>query len=226
MPTFPYAQPIGALERIISKLRSSFPERVDSDVLKKLSIAPNNESYIINTIRFLGIIDKDGARTESAQDLFVRGDDDFRDGFAAMIREAYASLFDLHADEAWNLSKPSLMTFFRTSDKSSELVGNRQAETFMRLAELAGKRAPTSSSNGDVAKVKGSGTSKKRPKRQTIDIESGNSGKNQSTVNHPNVGVAGVSLAVRIEVNLPAGADQETYDKIFQSIRANLIDRG
>jgi hypothetical protein len=31
-------------------------------------------------------------------------------------------------------------------------------------------------------------------------------------------------LTVRVEVNLPADADQETYDKIFQSIRKNLID--
>ena len=31
-------------------------------------------------------------------------------------------------------------------------------------------------------------------------------------------------LTVRIEVNLPAQADQETYDKIFSSIRKNLID--
>jgi len=31
-------------------------------------------------------------------------------------------------------------------------------------------------------------------------------------------------LTVRIEVNLPADGDQETYDNIFRSIRKNLID--
>lgn len=34
----------------------------------------------------------------------------------------------------------------------------------------------------------------------------------------------GVALTVRIEVNLPAQADQETYDRIFKSIRANLLN--
>jgi hypothetical protein len=33
-----------------------------------------------------------------------------------------------------------------------------------------------------------------------------------------------VGLTVRIEVNLPASGDQETYDRIFKSIRTNLID--
>ncbi len=31
-------------------------------------------------------------------------------------------------------------------------------------------------------------------------------------------------LTVRIEINLPADADQETYDKIFRSIKENLIN--
>ena len=36
--------------------------------------------------------------------------------------------------------------------------------------------------------------------------------------------IASFGLTVRVEVNLPADADQETYDKIFQSIRKNLIN--
>jgi hypothetical protein len=30
-------------------------------------------------------------------------------------------------------------------------------------------------------------------------------------------------LTVRIEVNLPPGGDQDTYDKIFRSMRENLL---
>ena len=33
-----------------------------------------------------------------------------------------------------------------------------------------------------------------------------------------------VGLTVRIEINLPAVADQETYDRIFKSIRENLLN--
>jgi hypothetical protein len=33
-----------------------------------------------------------------------------------------------------------------------------------------------------------------------------------------------VGLTVRIEINLPATGDQDTYDKIFKSIRENLLN--
>jgi hypothetical protein len=33
-----------------------------------------------------------------------------------------------------------------------------------------------------------------------------------------------VGLTVRIEINLPAGGDKETYDTIFKSIRENLLN--
>lgn len=33
-----------------------------------------------------------------------------------------------------------------------------------------------------------------------------------------------VGLTVRVEINLPAGGNKETYDAIFKSIRENLID--
>jgi len=33
-----------------------------------------------------------------------------------------------------------------------------------------------------------------------------------------------MALTVRIEINLPAEGSQETYDNIFKSIKANLID--
>lgn len=33
-----------------------------------------------------------------------------------------------------------------------------------------------------------------------------------------------MALTVRIEINLPENGSQETYDNIFKSIRANLID--
>ena len=50
----------------------------------------------------------------------------------------------------------------------------------------------------------------------------------QQTV-HTNAGTAGtgkrdLGLTVRIEINLPATGDQETYDKIFKSIRENLLN--
>jgi hypothetical protein len=218
---------MGALDKIISKLRSSFPEKVDAAVLRKLAIAPNNESYIINTIRFLGVVDKESARTQSAHDLFVLGDDDFKTGFATMIKDAYKSLFDLHQDDAWALEKPKLVSFFRTEDKSTELVGNRQADTFIRLAELAGKRQSGVTTNGNAPK-RDAVKRDSKPAAKAKTEKAGRAGSQNVEVEIPKAGDgdgAAVSLAVKIEVNLPATADQGVYDAIFKSIRANLINR-
>ncbi len=227
MPTFPYAQPMGAVDQIISRLRSSFPEKVDSAVLKRLAIARSNETYIINTIRFLGVIDKEGNRTSSAHDLFVLGDEDFRAGFATMIKSAYKSLFDLYGDEAWDLVKPKLIAFFRQEDKSTDLVGGRQADTFIKLAVVAGKRASTTNGTSDTPKRE----APKRAKRTTSKPKAENRAEvaplptAEPLSNKEGDGIAAVSLAVKIEVNLPATADQSVYDAIFKSIRANLLDR-
>jgi hypothetical protein len=43
--------------KTIEQLRRSFPKTVNAETLKKLGIAPQNESYIINVLRFIGVID-------------------------------------------------------------------------------------------------------------------------------------------------------------------------
>jgi len=54
-------------------------------------------------------------------------------------------------------------------------------------------------------------TSSDKPKGPIIEVTGGN-------------GRRDMALTVRIEINLPAGGSKETYDNIFKSIRANLID--
>ena len=52
----PYIPSKGILVQLINQLRDSFPAKVDASVLKKLGIGSNNESVLVSTIRFLGLI--------------------------------------------------------------------------------------------------------------------------------------------------------------------------
>jgi hypothetical protein len=219
MPSYPYAQPISGLEQIITHLRKSYSKELNASVLKSLEIAPNNESYIVNTLRTLGLFDQEGKAVETAREIFVKSGDEFTDGFAEMIKAAYSGLFELHADEAWSLPKAKLVSFFRTADKSSELVGNRQADTFIKLAEIAQKREATLVSRPV--------TIKQPKKSENSKGKSTGRIRSQSASIHPQaqLGESAVALTVRIEINLPAGGDQSTYDTIFKSIRQQLIDR-
>lgn len=132
----------GGISAAINQLLKSFPKTVDSETLKKLSIAPKNESYIINILRFIGAIDLNGSRTEEAASTFTKSNDEFKQAFEEMIKPAYAGLFELYGDTAWTLPQDKLVSYFRGADQTSDLVGRHQATTFLILAGFAGHGTP------------------------------------------------------------------------------------
>ena len=98
-------------------------------------------------------------------------------------------------------------------------MGARQAATFSTLSALAG--------HGDSPVARTPTEKKARTARKTEDRAphapiSEQALSTPATFRGPEIGQLG--LSVRVEVNLPTDANQETYDKIFQSIRKNLID--
>jgi hypothetical protein len=214
----PYASP-GNLNAAVSHFRKSFPTEISVGTLRKLSIAPGHESDVITALRFIGVIDAEGNKTDKSISTFSQHESvTFQKAFGDMVKDAYADLFKLHGDGAWELDSDKLISFFREADKTSDERGRGQAATFKALAALAGHgelNAPQkSSSKPKEAKLKG-------PKARGTDRPLVN--KNELTpaaTGH----ARDVGLTVRIEVNLPAGADQQTYDSIFRSIRENLLN--
>ena len=202
---------------MVSHLRRSFPATVDAATIKRLGIAPNNESYLINILRFIGVIDSEGKRTAGAAQAFsIHEDDKFQEAFSKLVKNAYKQLFEDHGDGAWDLDSNALITFFRQTDESSGIVGARQATTFRALSALGG--------HGETPTVRASGATK--PGKEKSAAKTSRPPVQQKTP--PTVALPSTSnqlgLTVRVEVNLPADAAQETYDRIFQSIRRNLID--
>ncbi|MBN9151631.1 MAG: DUF5343 domain-containing protein [Cryobacterium sp.] len=219
--TYPYISGQSALQRAFEQFRKAFPPVIDASLLKRFGIAPANESYLINIFRFLGLIDEDGKKVDANTDFFFQSEDAFKVGLENRLSVTYADLFAERGDGAWNEDRDTLATWFRVNDKTSDLIGTRQATTFLTLAALAG--------HGELPKVplsmtKGSGASKpKTPKRKPEMLDSSrklNSPNNSDGHKGPEFG-----LTVRVEVNLPAEGTAETYDAIFASIRKNLIDR-
>lgn len=215
----PYANVNGGLIQLLDRLRKSFPTIVDADLLKKLAIAPKNESYIINVVRFLGLIDDQGKGTAEANKIFTLHEDQaFQQAFAAVVKKAYSGLFDIYKDETWTQAEGKLISYFRQTDQSSEIVGGRQASTFKALAAYAGRSGeivPTQKSKGTAPKA-----AKTKTKPGAVTPPPSGQGK---AAQDPN-GDRRVALTVRVEINLPAGGDKETYDRIFKSIRENLMN--
>ena len=148
--------------------------------------------------------------------VFSQHDDaDFQKAFEPMVEEAYSELFSLHKADAWQLPSSKLIAFFRSKDKTTDLVGQKQAMTFQLLASFAGHGASPAPA---PAAPKPSGkprAEKSKPEKLSI---SNNPSQNR------NGETRDFGLTVRIEVNLPPAGDQETYDRIFRSIRENLLN--
>lgn len=216
----PYAQGPGALVQVVTHFRKSFPANVDAGTLKKLGFAPNNESYVLNVLRFLGLIDQEGKKTVEATKTFNLHDDAaFNKAFAALVATAYSELFNLHGDEAWDIDSSALITFFRSHDDTTEIVGKLQASTFKLLAAYAG--------HGELPAHRASGPKGSKQNSKPATKKSATSSIVSKVVQPKGEGQTGtkpVGLAVRIEINLPADGDQKTYDRIFKSIRENLLN--
>jgi len=215
---FPYATTVHGLTAALRQLRSAFPTKVNADTLKKWNVAVKNESSIVQTLRFLNLINDEGDKNAEAAKAFLQTDGEFEAAFSEIVKKAYSDLFETFGDEAWKVDKNKLIGYFRTSDDTSARVGEQQTATFLALAEFAGHgAAPTASSNG-ARRARATTTRAPRATKSAV----GAPRVTPASV-PPAVSSGPLPLSLRIELNLPVTDDQSVYDKIFRSIRENLI---
>jgi hypothetical protein len=227
MPNYPYISGQGAVVQTFSQLRKGFPSKVDAGYLQRFNIAPANESYVISILRFLGLIDEDGNRVEDKTEYFFGNDGSFKSGFENTLRTAYSQVFDEMGDGALDATKGDLTHWFRASDRTSDVVGQRQASTFQTLAALAGHgslpAARSVAAKKTVATTPSPAVNKSTAKETTLKKQAekpaGDGGDGGSRGGNGQ----DVGLTVRIEVNLPTAGDADTYDLIFASIKKHLM---
>lgn len=112
MASHPYIYIYGAgnITQMIGFLRKNFPATVNSDTVKKLGIAPKNESYVINALHFIGVIDEEGKRTDRGHEVLATHDEEaFKKAFEGLVRDSYKDLFELRSDDAWTMDKDALI---------------------------------------------------------------------------------------------------------------------
>jgi hypothetical protein len=222
MANHPYISGAGNVTQMVGFLRKNFPATVGADTVRKLGLAPKNESYVINVLQFLGLIDEDGKRTDVGHKVMTtHNEDEFQTAFEGLVREAYADLFSIRGDDAWTMTRDDLISYFRSADKTSEIIGSRQAGVFMALSELAGHE--TQPSGNSKPKAASTASGKKATKKPAAAVHKqapmAKADSDATTVKAK----GDMALTVRIEINLPAEGSRETYDAIFKSIKANLF---
>lgn len=218
----PYAISPGPLKKTIEHMRKKLPSSLTVKTLQQLGIPPNSGNSVINVLHFTELIDDEGNKTDAAAQIFsIHDNKQFAQQFSEQVKNSYSALFQLHGDEAWTLDRNGLIQFFRPTDKTTARVGELQASTFQVLAEFAGYNKTSTSKS----KVKS-----EKPKKKSRQKDSMKPKTEKVVTPLPVAPSAGdkesrnFGLTVRIEINLPAGGNKETYDNIFRSIRENLLN--
>jgi hypothetical protein len=219
----PYSPSASGLVRTVDQLRRTFPPKVDVGALKKLATAPKNEGQVLQILKFINVLDDNFSKTDIASSVFTMHNvEDFRKGLSGLVKNAYKDIFTLHGNDAWTLPLDKLISYFRGTDQTSVIVGKRQALTFQTFAELCGYQPEIQAKQNGGKKSQDSKTSllkqkarKQKPQSSTPNISLPSHGKETNQ---------GFGLTVRVEINLPAVGDQDTYDKIFKSIKENLLN--
>ncbi len=219
MASHPYISGAGNVAQMIGFLRKNFPPTVTSETVKKFGLAPNNESYVINALQFIRVIEEDGRRTSKGHEVLLLPDEQFQTEFENLVRLAYSDLFELRGDDAWRMTKSELTSYFRTTDKTSEVIGGRQASLFQVFGSLAGHEMTT-----DKIASKSASSSRRSKAKPASQPQSKNPSKTEprGKIVDELKGSKDMALTVRIEINLPSSGSKETYDNIFKSIRTNL----
>lgn len=128
---YPFVTP-QSMAKMMEYIREPGWEHViNSKLIKKMGIAPNNEAKVPTALRFLGIIDDAGSPTKEFYEL----KSDYRTTIKRLVKEKYAELFSIHP--AAMITRESLQAFFgkRQNDE-------RRARFFVWLCNEAGIELP------------------------------------------------------------------------------------
>jgi hypothetical protein len=120
---------------------------------------------------------------------------------------AYAELFATHPD-AHRKDNEALRNFFRANTDAGDQALQKMVQTFKVLTEFGDFDAevPTTTPTRENGAGSGEKPAAKKPVEQIAQ------------------GPAGMTLNVNIQLQLPATAESEVYEKLFAAMRKHLIE--
>lgn len=108
------------------------PEKIDSELLKRLGMAQGKEREAIRALTFLGLVDEVGVPTGEFDNLKK----DYQGALKRLVAEKYSELFSLIPARLANQER--LVKFFGTSVDTAEY----QAKLFVWFCKQAGIELP------------------------------------------------------------------------------------
>lgn len=210
MADFAYTPAPARLVDFLSKIQTiGVPDKITQKFLISLGFKSNNDRYFPGILRTLGFTDSSNVPTERWK--LYRNKTQAPKVMAAAIKEAYASLFSMYQD-AYRKDDEAITNFFTSNSTVGQKAIQYMVRTFRELCNLADFREPTDIPLKEKSPVLEPLIQEHTKEPQEIIVDT-------QELRH------GVTLNINIQLTLPETKDGSIYDKIFESLKKNLIER-
>lgn len=198
----PYLTKTGALKSYLEKIQKiGTPPKLSIEHLESLGFTSSADRPIISFFKFLGFVDSGGVPTN----IWNEYKDTQKAPFilANAVKNAYSDLYEIYPD-AHNVDNEAIANFYR----SKTGLGDRAIKGIVSSFRILCDMADFSSTTEEIE-------SPETNDQPDVQKEVKRSVQNNLT-NFP-------SLTINIQLTLPVTDKEEIYDKLFSSLRKNLL---
>ena len=197
------------LEKLLDKIPTlGRPEKVNPSWLASIGFGGGNNQSLVRVLKGLGAVGSDGVPT----DLWtaIRAKDKSKLG--AAIRTMYSDLFSIYPD-AEKKDAEALTAFFRANTDLGEKAQRLSVQTFQALCKF-----------GDFSAEAAADALANQSKANESPGDSGKRQKDKKDEGSPAAPPAqpAVTLTVNLQLQLPASADGDVYEKLFAAMAKHL----
>lgn len=201
MGKYPYIKNSGSLKKFLSDIPSTgVPEKVTQLELASRGFASTNDRPIVSILKFIDFLDESGKPTDNWNQY--RDTQRGKAVIASCVKKAYMELFNIYSN-AHEKDTEALRNFFSTRIQGGEQVLSQTVTTFKVLCEFGDFKSATV--QNEVLRSTPPNMEKISPSNQLGDTS------RQLVIN------------LNIQLQLPITDNAEIYDKIFQSMKKNVL---
>jgi hypothetical protein len=135
--SYPHAR-LKAMEEIMEFARNPkwHPTFINTQLVKMLNIAPSKEGLVINTLKFLGLINANNEPTEN----FCKLKKEYKETIKSIVEEKYSDVFTMIPEEL--IDQPRIVNFFMSKAGTARDTAEYQGMLFGWLCRQGGILVP------------------------------------------------------------------------------------
>ncbi len=200
MEKVPYITNTSSVKGFLQKIQETGePSKVTQAHLESIGFASKNDRPLISLFKYIGFLDTSGVPTDRYRKY--RSKKNGPRVLAVAIKSAYSGLFATYPD-AYRRDVEALADYFRTQTGLGERTVGVVVSTFKELCENADFEGLEEGIEDQVTEdAKSKGAEKRTPASRAVSPE----------------------IVINIQLQLPLSEKEEVYDKLFASLRKNLI---